>query len=284
MMSSEITLQSVSGDQSADAPVHQPPGLDEFIDGVRLAFQGGGAKGIVHIGALMAVEELKLPIEAVAGTSAGAMVAVLIAAGYTSQELLDPAAKTHILQQFRAEGYDKAPALFSTAGWATISLFRGIKKRWMPITGLLACMIAGALVLDVFHPGWIIGFGLVAALLTAAIGLWFLHGITTVKPIRDLVDLAIRLKLAERSEKPRDEIPGNLTFEDLYSAILPGKGDMTAVDRARHRSAGPGEPSRSTVTDAFRKPVAANGNRTRRRSIKPMSNPKRHGRKRKPAR
>lgn len=48
------------------------------------------------------------------------------------------------------------------------------------------------------------------------------------------------------------------------SAILSGKGDMTAVDRARHRPAGPGELTRSTVTDAFKKSVAANGNRTRR--------------------
>lgn len=215
IMSSEVTLQPASGDQTADSSAHQSPGIDEVIDGVRLAFQGGGAKGIVHIGALMAVEELKLPIEAVAGTSAGAMVAALIAAGYTARELLDPDAKTHILQQFRAEGYGKAPALFGTAGWATISLFRRIKKWWMPIIGLLACMVVGALVLDVFHPRLIIGIGLVATLLTVATGLWFLHGITTVKPIRDLVDLAIRKKLADQSEKPRDEIPRNLTFEDL---------------------------------------------------------------------
>lgn len=57
-----------------------------------LVFQGGVARGIVHVGALRAVEDLSVhrSIKAVAGTSAGAIIAALVAAGYTSRDMVDP--------------------------------------------------------------------------------------------------------------------------------------------------------------------------------------------------
>lgn len=60
---------------------------------VFLILEGGGAKGIAHLGALRAVEELKYPIAGIAGASADAFVAALAAAGYQSQELLDDSSK-----------------------------------------------------------------------------------------------------------------------------------------------------------------------------------------------
>jgi NTE family protein len=53
-------------------------------------FEGGGAKGYAHVGALKAAEERGISFRKVAGTSAGAIVAALVAAGYTADELLDP--------------------------------------------------------------------------------------------------------------------------------------------------------------------------------------------------
>lgn len=50
-------------------------------------FQGGGAKGFAHIGALRAAEDRGIRFEGVAGTSIGAIVAALIAAGYHADEL-----------------------------------------------------------------------------------------------------------------------------------------------------------------------------------------------------
>lgn len=50
-------------------------------------FEGGGAKGLAHVGALKASEDRGIHFEGVAGTSAGAIVACLIAAGYKSDEL-----------------------------------------------------------------------------------------------------------------------------------------------------------------------------------------------------
>ena len=54
------------------------------IDGV---FSGGGIKGFALIGAYEEIESRGLQFVRVAGTSAGSIVAALIAAGYTSKEL-----------------------------------------------------------------------------------------------------------------------------------------------------------------------------------------------------
>lgn len=50
-------------------------------------FEGGGVKGIGLVGAIKRVEEEGYRFENVAGTSAGAIVAALVAAGYTALEL-----------------------------------------------------------------------------------------------------------------------------------------------------------------------------------------------------
>lgn len=50
-------------------------------------FEGGGVKGTALVGALKAAEERGIVFKAVAGTSAGAIVASLVAAGYTADEL-----------------------------------------------------------------------------------------------------------------------------------------------------------------------------------------------------
>jgi NTE family protein len=50
-------------------------------------FEGGGVRGYAHIGALAAVEHRNIEFEAVAGTSIGAILAALVAAGYRSHEL-----------------------------------------------------------------------------------------------------------------------------------------------------------------------------------------------------
>ena len=50
-------------------------------------FEGGGVKGIGLVGAVAAAEERGYQWENVAGTSAGAIVAALLAAGYNSEEL-----------------------------------------------------------------------------------------------------------------------------------------------------------------------------------------------------
>jgi NTE family protein len=54
------------------------------IDGV---FSGGGIKGLALIGAYQAIEEKGYTFKRLAGTSAGAVIAAFIAAGYSSREI-----------------------------------------------------------------------------------------------------------------------------------------------------------------------------------------------------
>ncbi|WP_144510318.1 patatin-like phospholipase family protein [Bacillus sp. FJAT-22090] len=57
-----------------------------LIDGV---FSGGGMKGIALVGAYQVMEERGYKFKRVAGTSAGAILACFIAAGYTGKEIED---------------------------------------------------------------------------------------------------------------------------------------------------------------------------------------------------
>lgn len=55
-----------------------------LLDGV---FEGGGVKGIALVGALEEIEQAGYHFVNVAGTSAGAIAATLVAAGYSAAEL-----------------------------------------------------------------------------------------------------------------------------------------------------------------------------------------------------
>lgn len=54
---------------------------------VGLVLSGGGARGMAHIGAIRALEEAGIPIDYIAGTSAGAIVGCMYALGYSPHEL-----------------------------------------------------------------------------------------------------------------------------------------------------------------------------------------------------
>src|SRR5690554_2655299 len=54
---------------------------------VGLVLSGGGAKGMAHVGVLRALEEMKVPVDMVVGTSAGSAVAALYASGMPVDEI-----------------------------------------------------------------------------------------------------------------------------------------------------------------------------------------------------
>ncbi len=54
---------------------------------VGLVLSGGGSRGLAHVGVLKALEELKIPVSAIAGTSMGAVVGGLYAGGMTAAEV-----------------------------------------------------------------------------------------------------------------------------------------------------------------------------------------------------
>ena len=54
---------------------------------IGLVLSGGGARGAAHVGVIRALEQLHVPIDAVAGTSMGAVVGGLYAAGLSGDEI-----------------------------------------------------------------------------------------------------------------------------------------------------------------------------------------------------
>ncbi len=63
------------------------PGMLHAQEGVALVLSGGGARGLAHIGVLIALEEEGVPIRALAGTSMGALLSGLYACGYNASQL-----------------------------------------------------------------------------------------------------------------------------------------------------------------------------------------------------
>lgn len=71
-------------------------------------FEGGGVKGIAHIGALRALEERGFFCKKAAGTSVGAIIASLVVSGYNSTEL------TNILFNLNINSLKQRSKLFNS--------------------------------------------------------------------------------------------------------------------------------------------------------------------------
>ena len=54
---------------------------------IGLALGGGGAKGAAHVGVLTMLEDMRIPIDCIVGTSMGALVGGTFASGMDAQEL-----------------------------------------------------------------------------------------------------------------------------------------------------------------------------------------------------
>lgn len=65
---------------------------------IGLALSGGGARGMVHVGVLQALQEAGIPVDEVSGTSAGSIVGALYAAGYDAQAILAFAKEKNLIR------------------------------------------------------------------------------------------------------------------------------------------------------------------------------------------
>ncbi len=68
---------------AATAPEAAPPERPR----IGLVLSGGGSRGLAHVGVLRALEEQRIPIDAIAGTSMGAVVGGLYASGMTAVQI-----------------------------------------------------------------------------------------------------------------------------------------------------------------------------------------------------
>jgi NTE family protein len=64
-------------------------GFQAFPQKVGVVLSGGGSSGLAHVGVLKALEEAKIPIDFITGTSMGALVGGMYAMGYTPDEIIE---------------------------------------------------------------------------------------------------------------------------------------------------------------------------------------------------
>lgn len=84
---------------------------------VDAVFEGGGMRGIGIVGALTYLETKGYEWQRVAGTSVGAVIAALIAAGYTSEEMKDILAKMDFRDFLDKSGLQRLPLLGKALGF-----------------------------------------------------------------------------------------------------------------------------------------------------------------------
>lgn len=91
---------------------------------IGLVLSGGGARGIAHIGALQALEEMQIEFSIVSGTSAGSIIGAMYAYGYKPKEIFEIVKFLSIFKSVR-------PA-WTWAGLLTIDGIRDLLLKHIP--------------------------------------------------------------------------------------------------------------------------------------------------------
>ena len=183
-------------------------------------FEGGGAKGVAHVGALQAIQENRLEIIGVAGTSAGALVAVLAAIGLEADDIMS--------------GTDPQANIISQQGQTPINLLGD--RQWKKFQRLIK---RGAWALGLSALG-----GLVASMLfMPRIMATLFHleeklGHFSTSTIDTFVNNVVRARLESiKAEAGLDwAVPKRVTFGDLargWPTVVPLKIVVTDVDHGK---------------------------------------------------
>lgn len=132
---------------------------------VGLALGSGAALGLAHIGILKVIEREKIPIDIIAGTSIGAMIAALWASGHSAEELERLALRfKHPWQINRLFLLDiQLPIASIIAGVVIGGLVGWMGDPWTGVLAGLLCIIIG-LILGMLTGGPIQGSQLMARL------------------------------------------------------------------------------------------------------------------------
>jgi NTE family protein len=81
-------LMALPGAAAAQGPTQSDPKpSDRERPRIGLVLSGGGARGAAHIGVLRVLEELRVPVDVIAGTSMGAIVGASYATGFTVPQM-----------------------------------------------------------------------------------------------------------------------------------------------------------------------------------------------------
>jgi NTE family protein len=197
---------------------------------VFLIFEGGGAKSVAHIGALRALERKDVEIRGVAGTSAGALVAALVAAGFRSDEIyIVEGEQTGASPVLQSVGLRVARDLFRRRDQIALALvIRPLLAlgKWAIVA--LAVVVALGLVGAGYWAQVCLPCGLAAAVaeivLLVAGGHRLLSGLASLERLHDKLDEALRLRLGKNTAGP-------VTFRDLRQRGRPLRIVATNIDR-----------------------------------------------------
>src|SRR5260370_32137550 len=112
---------------------------------VGLALSGGAARGIAHAGVLRALEENAIPIDAIAGASAGALVGGLYASGLTISQIEE------LSRKFRWR--HTARFSFSRLSLQSNARMEDFLRPHMPVTRFEELKIPFAVIVPDLRPG-----------------------------------------------------------------------------------------------------------------------------------
>lgn len=123
--------------------VHSAAFAQEERCGVALTLSGGGAKGLYHIGVIRALEENDIPIDYISGTSMGAIVAGLYAAGYSPGEMQALAESGAVAEWVSGRPGQQFEALYRrkpvNASWVSLPLnVRGERAKFEMPSNLIS--------------------------------------------------------------------------------------------------------------------------------------------------
>ncbi|WP_448096283.1 patatin-like phospholipase family protein [Luteibacter yeojuensis] len=184
---------------------------------VFVAFQGGGAKGIAHVGAYQAIwdivqrqptEGVTFNIRGVAGTSAGAIIAALVAAKVEPSRLFDATRNTHLLQKIANGAYKKPTRLFTRMGWARLWAVRFVTKhRWLRMTLLSLIVVIVIFWIWPLEASVWIACKVTVAVLAAVAALAMRHYSNGLAPLRNVRALVNEVMAEFVGESPIAPVP-----------------------------------------------------------------------------
>ena len=117
---------------------------------IGLALSGGAARGIAHVGVLRALEEHNIPIDAIAGASAGALIGGAYAAGLSIPKLEE------LAKSFRWR-HTGRPS-FSRLGLQSNQRMETFLRAILPVTRFEDLKIPFAALAMDLHKGWAVVF------------------------------------------------------------------------------------------------------------------------------
>jgi NTE family protein len=158
-----------------------------------VAMSGGGARGLLHIGAIGAIEERNYVVLGWAGTSIGAIFAALAAAGFRANDLVDPERSTTILSQINRLNprVTSITDLFGRLRWIAIkNLRRDIRKPARALLGYGGTLtIMMALIILASSRSWVWGIWLAVAFtgLICALAAILLNGFGRLRWLKEIL-------------------------------------------------------------------------------------------------